>query len=224
MDVTSTLLSLKNTQSNCLLNMLKSDKGTIADSIFAANIQANQEKINSIIEKATNVSLKTDTSKYEKVAKDAANTNQLLMDLQKNDLYSGDVKNVNSTVDKFVTNYNQLLTDMDSLGGNIEKIYGAKFDKLTTANKEVLTEIGITISKDGKLEIDKEKLQKADVNKVKEVFTGIEKLGTNMKTIISDVSEVLTQALRIKYAQSTNYGKSGSYTDPYTNSVLNTKA
>ncbi len=215
-DTSSTLLSM--------LNSSKKNSNSSVDSILSANISANRERINCIIEKATGVSASEDTSAYETVSKDVSNLQKYLSALQEDDLYEEDSETVYAMVEKFASYYNTLATDMDTLGGTVEKTYGARLEALGTTKKDTLAQIGITIDDKGKLTVDEEKLKAADLDTIKSVFTTDGSYGASSKNILSEEAEILTQALKIKATQTNNYSSSGSYLSQIISSTLNTTA
>lgn len=216
---------LGSTGTNNMLGMLSSGKQTSADAIISANIKASRERVNKLIEKYTNVSMKTDTEKYEKVAKEAKNTEEFLDALKKPELYEENAETVDKMTSKFADKYNALITSMKELGGNIEKIYGPKLTETFTKNEKALLEIGLSMENDGKIKKKEAAEKPVETGKIKAVFGETGDYGKQVKNVLADATDILTKALKIKQAQTSNYGKTGSYVNQLINNAyIDTKA
>lgn len=223
-DAVMSMNVLGSSSSTSMLNMLSSGKQSGADAIIAANIKARRERVNKIIEKYTNTSMTTDTEKYEKVATEAKDTEKLLDALKDPELYKEEATTIDKVVSKYAEKYNSLITNMKKLGGNIEKVYGPKLTEAFKENEDKLKEIGFTMELDGKLTKKDAAIKPVEGDKVKAVFGTDTSYGAKIKKTLSDASEILNKALKIKQAQSTNYGKSGTYINQLINSTINAKA
>lgn len=226
--ISATLINTLNASSGAsgsnLLGMLSGGKASSADSIFQASIAARRQYVNQLIEKHCNVSVETDTKKYQAVATDTANTKKFLEALENPDLYEEKQETRDQILKKYVSNYNKLLEDMKELGGSIQESYGKKMLGLSEKQKEALAGIGITVDKEGKWSLDESKLQKADSETIQSIFAKENSLGKQTDQILSDMKDVLTRALYIKQSMTSNYNKSGSKMDSLVQSVFNKNA
>lgn len=110
-------------------------------------------------------------------------------------------------VASFVENYNKTLED--SRKSTVSSIKTARNTMVnsTLANKRKLDEIGISVDENNKLSIDKEKFEKADMNKVKSLFLGQNSYAAGIKTNASYMSMSAKNAA----TQKSLYSSSGRY-------------
>ena len=138
----------------------------------------------------------TDSLKESADALLAKGKNSLFKDEDVNDkLYSA--------VSKFVDNYNSVLKTSDSVNSTsvLNRMQG--LTSATSANKNLLEKVGITINKDNTLSIDKDTFMKADFNTVKNVFNGNGSYGYR----------VSAQASFINFAADNEATKANTYTN-----------
>lgn len=138
----------------------------------------------------------TDSLKESADALRASDKKSLFKDGEVNDkLYSA--------VSKFVDDYNSVLKTSDSVNSSsiLNRVQG--LTSATSANKNMLEKIGITINKDNSLSIDKDTFMKADFNTVKNVFNGNGSYGYR----------VSAQASFINFAADNEATKANTYTN-----------
>ena len=77
-----------------------------------------------------------------------------------------------SAMKDYVSQYNDVVSaaHKSTLTGKVS--YTAGMIKSTRANADRLAEIGVTVNRDGTLQLDEKKLKAADISKVKELFSG----------------------------------------------------
>lgn len=78
---------------------------------------------------------------------------------------------VTSAVKNFVSDYNNLVTAAKGSTLTGKTAYVSNMMSSTAANSGKLSEIGVRVNTNGTLEIDEAKLKKADLNKVKDLFS-----------------------------------------------------
>lgn len=115
---------------------------------------------------------------YEKL-KDAADTlgdqtgaltaegRDAIFEKLKND---GDREELNNTVEKLVSSYNSTMDSLLSTNNTLNIYYYQMMGEMATESKDELASIGIQVGKDGKLSIDKEKFEAADIESIEKVL------------------------------------------------------
>ena len=121
------------------------------------------------------------TSEYKSVMmakNDAGNLASSLTDLSELDVYEknedGEYQRdkISKLANAFVENYNNVIEDAEKID-SVSVLTGiSRMTAITSANENLLRSVGINIGKGNKLEIDEEKLEKADISTLKTLFTG----------------------------------------------------
>lgn len=119
--------------------------------------------------------LKTGYTKMQKASVALQDCAEKLLDSGEESLFakakeSGSTEDVVSEIEKFVNAYNDMYTQMDTLGGNVNTAYVKQLNKFVTENKAALKEIGITQAKDGTLTIKEKTLKSAELEKLQTLF------------------------------------------------------
>lgn len=134
-----------------------------------------------------------------------------------------DRNNLIKNIKNFVAEYNDTYNNLSYLGGAANTAFKKTLDKIVSADKEALKEIGITVSNSGELSIDEKVLESADFTKVKELFAKengfADQVGAKMENIESAAANSLTTLSKLYGATSTynKYGTSNSYFNGYNN-------
>lgn len=116
----------------------------------------------------------TDRTKYEKMEKAAdklgrqtdkftAAGEESLLEKAK---ATGDYTAVYREIEAMVSEYNSMLSILESTPGAMNTFYSRSMQDLVSEHKEALAGIGITSDKNGRLQLDKEKLEAADREKI----------------------------------------------------------
>ena len=118
-----------------------------------------------------------------------------------------DTDAVYSGVSGFVENYNKALEN--SAKSTVSSIKSARNTMVnsTMANKKQLEEVGIHVDENNKLTVDKEQFEKADMNKVKSLFSGNGSYAAGIKTNASYMSMSAQNAA----TQKSLYSSAGKY-------------
>lgn len=102
---------------------------------------------------------------------------------------SGDNSEVYDEVKKLVSAYNEMLdklrTDMTTMG----RFYQQSLKEAATENKDLLKLAGITLDKNGRMNIDKEKLKESDVTKLEGIFGADGTLSSRLNLIAEKVAD-----------------------------------
>ncbi len=82
----------------------------------------------------------------------------------------GDERELYSSVEKLVESYNNTVDVLQSTEGTMNRYYLQMMKSAAADNKEALSAAGISITKEGKLGLDKEKLQAVDIEDIEKVL------------------------------------------------------
>lgn len=85
---------------------------------------------------------------------------------------SGNTKDVAYEINRFVDDYNSMLTNMKKIGGSVQNIYAKQFATQALIHRDELSKIGITASQDGSLNVNQDVLKNAGIDDMKKVFQG----------------------------------------------------
>lgn len=198
-----------------MLNNSTSKTDNIFESIIASNTARCQERISQVTGIKVN---STKDDDYKKVTSSSAALTETMDKLKSSSLwdeskegYSKD--NIISGIKDFVSSYNTLMTNIDNVGKIVENTYKTKFNQYVKEHEKELAEVGITIEKDGKMTIDKDKLNEADVSALKKVFGNDSEFMKKLDSVNSEMNEVVSKAMDIKNSMSGLYNANSSSVD-----------
>ncbi len=162
-------------------------------------------------------------SKQKLVAGKASDVAGKLNDLMDKTYTEDNREDITKDIESFVEKYNTMMESADkSNSKNIIKTAGWLQD-LVADNSRLLGNIGISVDSDGKLEINKDTLAKADMDSLKEVF-GYNPTGFSSKLLYK--SEQIYSLAATYGTSATAYTSSGSFNRNYssanTDSSINT--
>ena len=198
-----------------MLNNSTSKTDNIFESIIASNTARCQERISQVTGIKVNI---TKDGDYKKVTSSSAALTETMDKLKSSSLwdeskegYSKD--NIISGIKDFVSSYNTLMTNIDNVGKTVENTYKTKFNQYVKEHEKELAEVGVTIEKDGKMTIDKDKLNEADVSALKKVFGNDSEFMKKLDSVNSEMNEVVSKAMDIKNSMSGLYNADSSSVD-----------
>ncbi len=123
---------------------------------------------------------------------------------------SEDLTEVYGEVEKMVSAYNSMLdrlrTDMTTLGS----FYRESLKEAVNENKELLSTVGISIDKNGRMNLDKEKLKTADVDRLEGIFGADGTLTPKVNMIAEKVADNAQANLK---SISNQYNSAGNSVD-----------
>lgn len=129
-----------------------------------------------------------------------------------------------SNVKDFVAYFNSVHGALEDLGSAAELAYKKSLDTTVSTNAQALKEIGITVSKNGELEIDEDVLESVDIEQVKAIFAEedsfADKIGSKMQSIENSARNSVTVLDRL-YGTTSTYNKYGTSNDYYNSSYYN---
>ena len=161
-------------------------------------------------------------SSYEKLEKNAGQLQKSADNLAakgEGSLYakareSKDTEEVCKEVQALVEDYNNTMKSLQSTSGPLNDYYRQMLQEAATENSKSLANVGITVSKDGKLTVDSEKLKAADIDTLEEVLGssgGFTSKVSFLAERVSDNAQAGTKSLTSQYgANGSLYTAAGS--------------
>ncbi len=123
-------------------------------------------------------------------------------------------KNVADEISSLVTDYNDMITGMENAGGKVNEVYLSQMRGYLKNAQKQLAELGITEDKKGKLVFDREKLESAEVSKIKETLgkkgTFIDDIGKRAENVLDNAKTNLAVLNKNQYAGNYTYNRYGS--------------
>ena len=195
-----------------LLNMLNKKSG---DSLISQIVTDNQTAYDKKMEELGVTSSSSDNSKYTAVEKASTNLISAISTLKEDGLYEAedgeeyDSSSLLKAVSNFATAYNTEITNLTSCGGALYNNFYSELDDDIEENAEAFSSIGISLSSDGKIVIDQDKLSSASVDDIKALFDDEQGSMNGLVSSLNSIDEIIDKAL--SYTSSSLYTSSGSY-------------
>lgn len=127
-----------------------------------------------------------------------------------------DSKKIYEAVKSFAEQYNAVLDQAkDAKSSSIQSDYKS-MQMATQGNQKLLASLGITVDTDGKLAIDKEKFESADMGKAKSLFQGAGSYGYQ----ISAKSSMMNFHAQNESTKANTYTGNGTYSYNYSSGSL----
>lgn len=189
---------------NSLVNYLNGDS---SDSLVNS-LGEKHKTANGIVSKNSYQKLKEAAEKLEQQA-DKLNTSGSKSVYEKA-RESGDASEVYDEVEKLVSSYNDMLDKVRTDTSTLGRFYYQSLKEVVTENKNALSGLGISIDKNGRLNIDKEKLKAADVDRVESVFGAAGTLSSRLNLIAGKVADSAQANLK---SASSQYDATGNSVD-----------
>lgn len=167
---------------NHMLNETSKKAGLPVNSSSLLNYINNDNKGNTLLDSLQNNSAKkteTQNSKLYKKLQEAAEALEKTaksLGSEKTDNFfekakqSGDNSEVVKNVKTLIEQYNETKKQLINSGTQINAYYSQTMKQLASKNSEALSEIGITIGKDGSMTIDESKLSAAKIEDLEKLF------------------------------------------------------
>lgn len=118
---------------------------------------------------------------------------------------SGDTSGVCSSVEKLVEKYNATVSSLKKTSGSLNKYYQQMLEEAAASSSKEFEELGVTVGKDGKISVDKEKLAKASVDDIEKVFGNVGGFTNKVAFLasrIEDNAKASAESLSSKYSAS----------------------
>lgn len=192
-----------------LLSMLNKSKSgnPLINQLISNNEMKYQQKMESL-----GIGTKSGNDKYKKVDQAANSLLDALNSLSKEDLYKAeegkeyDNSNLLKSVSNYVTAYNNTISNLTSCGGSLNNSFKTEFLEAFKGNSEAFANIGITMSTDGKLSIDQDKLKAAKAEDIQKLLGASSKYVKNISSSVNSIDTIINKALAMR---STNYNANG---------------
>lgn len=117
-------------------------------------------------------------------------------------------------VTNLVSDYNLMIASLKDAGGTVDGVYLKQMKGYFQNAQKQLEELGITADADGKLSINKEKLEGADALLLKAAFgeegTFVDDIGKRAENVIANAKTNLALINKNQYAGNYTYNKYGS--------------
>ncbi|SCZ80424.1 hypothetical protein [Pseudobutyrivibrio xylanivorans] len=192
-----------------LLSMLNKSKSgnPLINQLISNNEMKYQQKMESL-----GIGTKSGNDKYKKVNQAANSLLDALNSLSKEDLYRAeegkeyDNSNLLKSVSNYVTAYNNTISNLTSCGGSLNNSFKTEFLEAFKENSEAFANIGITMSTDGKLSINQDKLKTAKAEDIQKLLGASSKYVKNISSSANSIDTIINKALAMR---STNYNANG---------------
>lgn len=113
-----------------------------------------------------------------------------LKDLREYDYREGEGGELIHKVQAFVKTYNNYMESSGEIDDESFKRYSSKLKKMTKEQKDELEDIGITMQANGKLKVDKQKLEDSSRNMVSKVFSEDAEFSSSLDHLIKRMQTV----------------------------------
>ncbi len=128
-----------------------------------------------------------------------------------------DMDSIYEKVSSFVDSYNSTVNSGVAIDSGSVATRTLSLISLTSKNKNLLNSIGISISKDGNLSVDKETFKNADINTIKSLFSG----SGSYADVVANKASVISSLASNKLSTYSSYDSSGSYDSSSVSSLYN---
>lgn len=183
---------LNGDSSNSLVNSLGEKHHTLSDSIMRKSYQNVKETAEKVEQYAETLNQDGDNSIYEEARK------------------SGDASEVYAEVEKLASAYNEMLDKIRTDTSTLGRFYRSSLKEAAAENEDALSAIGITLDKNGKMIVDKGKLESADVDRLESIFGASGTLSSKLGLIAEKIAENAEANLK---SMSSQYNAAGSSVD-----------
>ncbi len=129
---------------------------------------------------------------------------------------NGSTAEVVAAVKGFVSQYNSMLGNIEESGTRTDKNYQTMLNNLSRSNSAALATCGVIRQADGTLSVDDEKLESADLETLKKIWSGSSSFAARAASWANSVENVAERNMKAEasspYSNLFNqYGSSGNY-------------
>ena len=179
-----------------LLSSLDKNGSSAADTKQKSNYEKLEKKADQLQKSARSLAAKGEDSLYTK-AKESGSTEEICKE-----------------VEALVESYNSTMEILRSSDGALNEYYRQMLQEAAEGNSKSLADVGITISKNGKMKVDAYKLKAADVDTLEKVLGSSRDFSSKVSFLagrISDNAEAGSRSLSSQYGAKGNlYSSSDS--------------
>lgn len=198
-DISSLFSSLSSNSSNNIFDSINlgdymsikdGSYGKLVKSYYAEQKKSSTDSSKKTNEKTTN---NLDTSGLTKMKGEADELKESLSKLNDANLYnSADKSKLVDGIKDFANKYNDVIEQSAKVSSKEVSQSMSYMKSMTSTMSKALSKVGITVETDGKLSVDDDKLNNADISSIKTLFNGSTSYGSQ---IIDKASEVSKNAL-----------------------------
>lgn len=225
----SSLNSSNSKGSNSLYGINLADYATIKSGSYGKLLKAYYKKDsstdNSISKNSTSslnkikvdATVKKELKDVQTYANEVKNSAETLMEKGGKSVFKdGDMEKVYKAVSDFASSYNTLMEKSQNSSSSAISRYAGSMAYMVKGSEKLLNEVGISISQDKKLTVNKDSFMSADMDKVKSLFNGSNSLS---ERVASKASEIANKA-NSESNKSNLYSVNGTYRNPYTGNLF----
>lgn len=199
---------------NQMLNESARKAGLPVNHMSLLNYVNNTDSGNSLLNalnksgSAENTVKKTGYEKLEKMAENLLQSAEIFTEEGEETIFSkaeesGDKQEIYDKVQTFVENYNSTLSALKNTSSALNQYYYQMMQEAAEENSEKLASIGITISKNGTIALDKDKLASADMDTLEQTLgasSDFSKKAAFLALRISDNARTNAESLSSRYS------------------------
>lgn len=186
---TSLLNHIYNNGSGNSLSGILNKGNTTVDTKQKSSYEKLERNAGQLQKRADNLAAKGESSLYAKARE------------------SKDTEEVCKEVQALVEDYNSTMKILQSTSGPLNDYYRQMLQEAATENGKSLANVGITVSKDGKMTVDSEKLKAADIDTLEKVLGSSGGFTSKVSFLAGRVSDNAQAGTRSLTSQ---YGANGS--------------
>lgn len=174
------------------------------NTLYSALSKANQS--------TSDLMKKSNYEKLEKSSNELVDILNRLSDDGEEGLFStakkeNDYKEIYNTIEKLINDYNNIIDNSKYITGTLESFYTKMLKEIPSEDSELLNSVGITVTKDDKIEFNSEKLKSVDTETLEKVFGNDSEFITKLAYVtskIADNAEANVESLSSSYNQTGN--------------------
>ena len=171
------------------------------NTLYSALSKANQS--------TSDLMKKSNYEKLEKSSNELVDILNRLSDDGEEGLFStakkeNDYKEIYNTIEKLINSYNNIIDNSKYITGTLESFYTKMLTEIPSEDSELLNSVGITVTKDDKIEFNSEKLKLVDTETLEKVFGNDSEFITKIAYVtskIADNAEANVESLSSSYNQ-----------------------
>lgn len=174
------------------------------NTLYSALSKANQS--------TSDLMKKSNYEKLEKSSNELVDILNRLSDDGEEGLFStakkeNDYKEIYNTIEKLINSYNNIIDNSKYITGTLESFYTKMLKEIPLEDSELLNSVGITVTKDDKIEFNSEKLKLVDTETLEKIFGNDSEFITKLAYVtskIADNAEANVESLSSSYNQTGN--------------------
>lgn len=178
-----------NGSSSNLLSALNKSGSRTVDTKQKSSYEKLEKNADQLQKRADSLAAKGEGSLYAK-AKESGNTEELCKEIE-----------------ALVESYNSTMNILQSSDGSLNEYYRQMLQEAAQENSKSLADVGITISKNGKMTVDADKLKAADIDTLEKALGSSGGFTSKVSFLAGRVSDNAQASTKSLYSQ---YGANGS--------------